>query len=68
MVKGLEAPAVEEEELATVSSSQGVIFVLENAILEAAKVGKVLKTFLTFCCVAHLCTFMHRYYLLAMQH
>lgn len=40
MVKGLEAPAVEEEELATVFSSQGVIFVLENAILEAAKVGK----------------------------
>ena len=41
MVKGLEAPALEEEEQAIASTSQGVIFVLENAVLEAAKVGKV---------------------------
>ena len=41
MVKGLEAPALEEEEQAIASTSQGVVFVLENAILEAAKVGKV---------------------------
>lgn len=41
MVKGLEAPALDEEEQAIASTSQGVIFVLENAVLEAAKVGKV---------------------------
>lgn len=35
------APAVEQEEEAVASNSQGVIFVLENAKLETAKVGKV---------------------------
>ena len=41
MVGGLTAPSIEAEEEAVASTSQGVIFVLENAKLEAAKVGKV---------------------------
>ena len=41
MVGGLVAPSVELEEEALASTSQGVIFVLENAKLETAKVGKV---------------------------
>ena len=41
MVGGLSAPSVEAEEEAVASTSQGVIFVLENAKLETAKVGKV---------------------------
>lgn len=40
MVGGLSAPSVEAEEEAVASTSQGVIFVLENAKLETAKVGK----------------------------
>lgn len=41
MVGGLVAPPAELEEEAAASNSQGVIFVLENAKLETAKVGKV---------------------------
>ena len=41
MVGGLAAPSAEVEEEAAASTSQGVIFVLENAKLETAKVGKV---------------------------
>ena len=41
MVGGLVAPPAEQEEEAVASNSQGVIFVLENAKLETAKVGKV---------------------------
>ena len=41
MVGGLAAPSAELEEEAAASTSQGVIFVLENAKLETAKVGKV---------------------------
>lgn len=41
MVGGLVAPPAEQEEEAAASNSQGVIFVLENAKLETAKVGKV---------------------------
>ncbi len=41
MVGGLSAPSIEAEEEAVASTSQGVIFVLENAKLETAKVGKV---------------------------
>lgn len=43
MVGGLVAPPVEQEEAAVASASQGVIFVLENAKLETAKVGKVCR-------------------------
>lgn len=41
MVGGLTAPPLQAEEEAVASTSQGVIFVLENAKLETAKVGKV---------------------------
>ena len=41
MVGGLVAPPAEQEEEAVAANSQGVIFVLENAKLETAKVGKV---------------------------
>ena len=44
MAGGLVAPSAELEEEAVASTSQGVIFVLENAKLETAKVGKVCKT------------------------
>ncbi len=53
MVGGLNAPSVEAEEEAVASTSQGVIFVLENAKLETAKVGKV-STWLLF---TRLCLF-----------
>lgn len=41
MVGGLRPPPKEEEEQQAASTSQGVIFVLESANLEIAKVGKV---------------------------
>lgn len=40
MVGGIEVPSVREEELELAAKKQSVIFVLENANLEAAKVGK----------------------------
>lgn len=50
MVQGLAAPSRQDEEQAIASTSQGTIFVLENAILEAAKVGKVPMKPRTFLC------------------
>ena len=41
MVGGLEPPAEDEEARAEAAKHQGVIFVLEGASLETAKVGKV---------------------------
>lgn len=41
MVGGLQPPPLEEEQQATALSGKGVIFVLESANLEVAKVGKV---------------------------
>lgn len=41
MVGGLKPPSVEEEEAARQAAGQGVIFVLEDAQLEVAQVGKV---------------------------
>lgn len=41
MVGGLRPPPKEAEEEQAASTSQGVIFVLESANLEIAKVGKV---------------------------
>lgn len=41
MVGGLQPPAAEEEEQERLSQGQGVIFVLEDAQLEVAQVGKV---------------------------
>ena len=41
MVGGLKPPTVEAEELAVKAKGQGVIFVLEEAQLEVAQVGKV---------------------------
>jgi hypothetical protein len=43
MVGGLAPPPEEEEIAEKVAAQQGVIFVLENACLETAKVGKVRK-------------------------
>lgn len=40
MVGGIEAPLLEEELAAVAAAQQGVIFVLESANLEVAKVGK----------------------------
>lgn len=40
MVGGIEAPPLEEEFASVQTANQGVIFVLENANLEVAKVGK----------------------------
>jgi rRNA small subunit pseudouridine methyltransferase Nep1 len=42
MVGGLQPPSTEEEEAQAQAAGQGVIFVLENAQLEAAQIGKVL--------------------------
>lgn len=39
---GLEPPEEEQEAAEALSKKQGVIFVLENASLETAKVGKVI--------------------------
>lgn len=41
MVGGLQPPPVEEEEAIQRATGQGVIFVLEQAQLEVAQVGKV---------------------------
>lgn len=41
MVGGLAAPAAEEEEQKELDAQRQVIFVLENAQLETAQVGKV---------------------------
>lgn len=41
MVGGLQPPPAEEEEASARATGQGVIFVLENAQLEVAQVGKV---------------------------
>eukprot|EP00983_Pelagomonas_calceolata_P122230 1160887-Pelagomonas_calceolata.AAC.4 len=41
MVGGLKPPAAEEEEQERISQGQGVIFILEDAQLEVAQVGKV---------------------------
>ena len=46
MVGGLQPPSVEEEEAQAKAAGQGVIFVLENAQLEAAQIGKVLAALL----------------------
>lgn len=43
MAGGLQAPSKEEEEAEKVQTSRNVVFVLENANLEVAKVGKVIK-------------------------
>jgi hypothetical protein len=40
MAGGLQAPEQEEEEQQAQSSNQGVVFVLEDAQLETAMVGK----------------------------
>lgn len=40
MAGGLQPPSAEEEEEKAAAKQQGVIFVLENASLETAKVGK----------------------------
>jgi hypothetical protein len=42
MAGGLQPPSEEEEQQAAAAKGQGVIFVLENASLETARVGKVL--------------------------
>ena len=41
MVGGLKPPAAEEEDQERLCQGQGVIFVLEDAQLEVAQVGKV---------------------------
>ncbi len=41
MAGGLQPPSAEEEQNKAAAKQQGVIFVLENASLETAKVGKV---------------------------
>lgn len=41
MAGGLQPPSAEEEQKKAAAKQQGVIFVLENASLETAKVGKV---------------------------
>lgn len=41
MVGGLKPPSVQEEEDTATAKGQGVIFVLEEAQLEVAQVGKV---------------------------
>lgn len=38
---GLQPPSQEEEKAKEAAKQQGVIFILENASLETAKVGKV---------------------------
>ncbi len=43
MVGGLAPPPEDEEAAKELAAKQGVIFVLENAILEVAKVGKVIR-------------------------
>lgn len=45
MVGGLAPPPAEQEEITASSSKQGVIFILEAANLEVAKVGKVGTSF-----------------------
>lgn len=49
MAGGLQPPSAEDEQKKAAAKSQGVIFVLENASLETAKVGKV-----CFNCSLHL--------------
>lgn len=41
MAGGLQPPSEEEEKKAAAAKEQGVIFILENASLEVARVGKV---------------------------
>lgn len=41
MVGGLQPPSLEEEEAQTKAAGQGVIFVLDDAQLETAQIGKV---------------------------
>ena len=41
MAGGLQPPSEEEEKRQSAAKQQGVIFVLENASLEVARVGKV---------------------------
>ena len=41
MAGGLQPPSEEEEKKAAAAKQQGVIFILENASLEVARVGKV---------------------------
>ena len=41
MAGGLQPPSEEEERRQSAAKQQGVIFVLENASLEVARVGKV---------------------------
>ena len=55
MVGGLAPPPAEREEVAASSSKQGVIFILEAANLEVAKVGKVGKTLSPMSSAAELC-------------
>ena len=55
MVGGLAPPPAEQEEVAASSSKQGVIFILEAANLEVAKVGKVGKTLAPMSRAAELC-------------
>jgi hypothetical protein len=49
MVGGIVAPSKEAEAAAAESLQQGVIFVLEGAQLEVAKVGKVRNPFRVTC-------------------
>ena len=41
MAGGLQPPSEEEEKKAAAAKQQGVVFILENASLEVARVGKV---------------------------
>jgi len=45
MAGGLQPPSEEEEKKQAAAKQQGVIFVLENASLEVARVGKVSSVF-----------------------
>lgn len=45
MAGGLQPPSEEEEKKQAAAKQQGVIFVLENASLEVARVGKVNSVF-----------------------
>jgi rRNA small subunit pseudouridine methyltransferase Nep1 len=42
MVGGLQPPSLEEEEAQAKAEGQGVIFVLDDAQLETAQIGKVI--------------------------
>lgn len=54
MVGGLRPPSQQDEEEEQVAAGQGVIFVLEDAQLEVAQVGKVRAT-LHVACMQHFC-------------